>query len=149
MLHRLSTAAFASLALLALAPAASLAGDLSAHHAMVREMPPGARVTAAFMVLRNAGDADIAITAVSSPAFGRVEMHRTQMVDGVARMVPQDNLPVPAGGELVLEHGSWHLMLFQPQTELHIDDEVEFTAETGAGSFAFSAKVTAAGHMQH
>lgn len=147
MLRRLFTAALTSLALLA--PASALAGELSAQHAMVREMPPGARVTAAFMVLRNTGDADIAISAISSPAFGRVEMHRTQVVDGVARMLPQDSLPVPAGGELVLEHGSWHLMLFQPQRELRAGDSVAFSAETSAGPFDFSAEVTAPGQMQH
>ena len=98
-----------------------------AHHLLVKniwipEAPPVSKVMAAFMVFHNRSDKEINITEISSPDFSRVEMHLSKIVDGVAKMLPQKQLTVPANGQLVLKPGSFHLMLFNPKKALKSGD---------------------------
>jgi copper(I)-binding protein len=111
--------------------AAQAADGLMIADAWVREGPPTARVLAGYLRLMNHSDAPITIHGVESEAFGRVEMHRTVVEDGVARMLPQDSLTVPAHGELVLEPGGYHLMLIEARTPLRAGDQVTLTLDLG------------------
>jgi hypothetical protein len=133
---------FASLALtLSLATTAFAADPLTVDGQLVRAQPPGARVTGAFMTFRNAGADNVEITGVSSPDYGRVEMHLSVVEDGVAKMLPQEKLVVPASGELMLKHGSWHLMLFEPKHAIKAGDQVQLQLQTSAGAMQFTAPV--------
>ena len=58
------------------------------------------------------------MVAVRSPRFGEVSLHETRMVDGVSRMRELERLPVPAGGQAVLQPGGLHLMLIEPDAVL-------------------------------
>ena len=75
-----------------------------------RATPPGAKVGAGFMLLRNAGAADRVVGA-SSPAGGRVEMHVTMREGDVMKMREVKAFEVPAGGSFELKPGGAHLML--------------------------------------
>lgn len=119
------------LSTLCLAPGlAAAAGPTGADPAMrvsdawVRAGPPGMAVLAGYMRLTNAGDRELAVTKVSSPDFAMVHMHRTVTHDGVARMEAQEQLLVPAGGELSLAPGGLHLMLMHPNRTLNTGDNV-------------------------
>ena len=94
--------------------------------AWVREAPPGARMMGAFMTLTNSSDRDVRLIDVDSPDFGHVMLHKTEVVDGVARMLHQDEILIPAGGSVALEPGSFHLMMPAPEKRLVAGDEVEF-----------------------
>jgi copper(I)-binding protein len=94
--------------------------------AWVREAPPGAPMIGAFMTLTNTGDKDVRLVDVESPAFAHVMLHKTEMVDGVARMLHQDDILIPANGRVALEPGSYHLMMPAPDTRLSEGDQVEF-----------------------
>ncbi len=59
------------------------------------------------------------VRAVSSAAFGDVSLHETTQVGGVSRMREVEALPLPAGGDVVLQPGGLHLMLMQPAQPLH------------------------------
>jgi len=107
--------------------------ELSVNHAWVREAPPGSRVQAGFMELHNNSKQEIKITAVNSPAFASIEMHRMFTQDGMMRMQQQDALIIPANGMLKLEPGGYHLMLFNPVSHLKTGDTVGFTLTTAAG----------------
>lgn len=67
--------------------------------------------TAAYLVLRNPTDRADTLVLVESAAADTVEIHVTSEAGGVARMRPVPFVPVPAGGEAVLEPGGYHLML--------------------------------------
>ncbi len=71
--------------------------------------------------------------SVSSSDFNMVEMHKTEMVDGVGRMILQERIVVPAGGQVVLKPGSYHLMLMKAQRPLKAGDSimVELSFESG------------------
>jgi copper(I)-binding protein len=110
--------------LLILSP--SMAADaLSFSQTMIPQAPPGAQVMAGFMQIANNSEQDVDIISVSSPQFESVEMHLSKDVDGVARMLPQRTLSIKAGQQLILEPGSYHLMLIKPLKTLNYGDTVE------------------------
>ncbi|MCG6865090.1 MAG: copper chaperone PCu(A)C [Thiogranum sp.] len=99
---------------------------LMADGAWVREAPPGASMMAAYLVITNPTDRDARLIGVESPAFAQVMMHKSVTVDGMARMLHQDSIPIPAHGSVALEPGGYHLMMPAPDTRLRAGDEVEF-----------------------
>ena len=75
---------------------------------------PGTSTSAAYMKMRNNTDTSIVINSIISPQFNSVELHETQIVDGVARMHMIDAIMIPARSMIVLADGGMHLMLEQP-----------------------------------
>lgn len=114
---------------LVIAQQGAAACELKLEQAWVREAPPGSQAMAAYAVLRNPSDAPIDLIAVSSPQFGRVEMHSMHMQEGIMKMRPMNQVSVPAQGTAELR-GERHLMLLNPkkparrgahiQLELHL-----------------------------
>ncbi len=70
-------------------------GNIVVHDAWVREAPPGAPVLAAYFTLENTGSKEDKLVAVHCPDFDKVEIHATEIRDGVARMIALDALPIP------------------------------------------------------
>lgn len=82
----------------------------------VRAAPPNAPALAAFMTLENRSGSDISVVDVrTSLAVNRVELHRTLMADGMMKMTPQTQIPVPSHSSTELKPGSWHIMLMGPK----------------------------------
>lgn len=108
---------------------------LVAEEGWLRAAPATAPVRAGYLILRNGGDQDVSIVAADSPAFGAVEIH--EMVagdDDTMRMRPVTRLRVPAGGQVSLEPGGLHLMLFRAQQALAEGDTVAVTLRLEDGS---------------
>jgi hypothetical protein len=104
---------------------ASYANDsLIISDSRIPEAPPGAQVMAGFMKIHNPSTQAIAITAVSSPMFENIEMHLSKEVNGIAKMLPQKSLNIPANVTLILQAGSYHLMLIKPKQPLRNGDSV-------------------------
>lgn len=112
----LSSTAAALLAALSVSPVC--AQPLEVTDGWVRQGPPAAKVLAAYMTLNNPGAQAIVISGASSPQFGSVEIHRTEIVDGVARMIPQEQLKIPPGGHVTLKPGGLHFMLIDARQPL-------------------------------
>jgi len=110
--------------------------------AWVRAMPPAAHMTAAYGVLRNGTDAPVTLVAFSSPAFGDVSLHRTEQVDGVARMRAVDSLTLQAGETAELAPGGLHLMLMMPKEPLPAAGTVPLVMTAADGrSYRFEVPV--------
>jgi copper(I)-binding protein len=77
----------------------------------VRATGANAPTAAAYMRITNETDADDRLVEVGSDAAERVEVHATEMQDGIARMRPLDGIAVPARGSVVLESRGTHIML--------------------------------------
>lgn len=99
----------------------------------IRIPMPGQPVTAAYFVVEGTGTADRLIAA-SSPLAGRVELHTNVHSGGSSKMVQVDGYDVPADGNLVLEPGGHHLMIFDLARELQPGDKVPFTLEFASGA---------------
>ncbi len=94
----------------------------------IRAMPPRMPVTAAFMTVQNLTAQPLSLIAVESPAFGRIELHRTEIdAQGLARMVAQNQFVLPPHGSLSLAPKGNHLMLYQPQQPLQPGTQLPLT----------------------
>lgn len=101
-------------------PAATPSTDHSAHG--------GSTSTGAFyMTISNEGDETDRIVSIETEAAGSAEIHNVVMEGNVMQMTPQhDGVEIPAGEELILEPGGYHVMMIG-LTESLIAGE-EFTA---------------------
>jgi copper(I)-binding protein len=86
--------------------------------AWIRALPTGSGMTAGFGTLENPGPEAIQIRSFTSPSFGDVSLHRTELVNGVSRMQEVPSLSIEAGSSVVLEPGGYHLMLMMPAEEI-------------------------------
>jgi len=117
-------------------------GEISVGDPWVREAPPFSKVLGAYLIVKNSGSQDRVLTAASSPAFQRVEMHKTEIREGVARMLRQETVGVPANSEVAFESGGYHLMLMEPLKPLKAGDHVDMTLLFSDGEqVAFTAEV--------
>jgi copper(I)-binding protein len=132
----------AALAVLASAPAAACA-DLVVADAWIREAPPGA-MSVAYAKLTNRGKRAVTLTGARSEAFGGAGLHRTIIVDGMARM-REGTLEIAPGAHAALEPGGWHLMLFDPARILKAGDvvQVALTCGTDERMHPFTVKAAA------
>jgi copper(I)-binding protein len=105
------------------AVAAAHAAPLQFRSARIPEAPPGARAMAAYMTIVNDSERERIITDVSSDDFGEVQVHRSVVEDGVAKMEPLESLRIPPGESVTLEPGGIHLMLIEPKDH-YIDGEL-------------------------
>ena len=107
-------------AMLAAAPAMA---QVQIENAWARATPPGAKVAAGYMTIRNGGAAD-RLVSVSSPAAAKVETHTTVKDGDVSRMREVKGYVVPAKGTLELAPGGSHLMLVDIKAPLKEGDKV-------------------------
>lgn len=114
--------------------------------AWIQEAPPGATVLAAYLVIVNPGAQAQTLVSVSSPDFAAVEIHASQIVNGVASMTHLKDLSIPAQGRQVLAPGGTHLMLMRPKHALRAGDPVRLRLQfRGSARLDVSATVTRAG----
>lgn len=97
-----------------------------------RATPPGAKVGAGFMTLKNAGNAERVVGA-SSPVAGRVEMHVTVREGDVMKMREVQGFEVPARGTFELKPGGAHLMLMDLKRPLKKGEKVPLTLKLEKG----------------
>jgi periplasmic copper chaperone A len=98
------------LALFLLCAALPAWGQVEIDKPWSRATPPGAKVAAGYMVLRNRSAAADRLIAVSSPAAARVEMHVHLREGEVVRMREVKGYDIPPGGSFELRPGGAHLM---------------------------------------
>jgi len=80
----------------------------------VRLMPPGARATGAFMLLKNTGDKDVKLVKAESTVSKVAELHTHLNEGGVMKMRQVPAIEIKAKGETALKPGSFHVMLIDP-----------------------------------
>lgn len=120
--------------------AAGAADSVNVADPYVRLMPPGAKATAAFMVLKNTGDKDAKLVKAESTAAKIAELHTHINEDGVMKMRQVPAIEIKAKAETALKPGSYHIMLIDPAA-LKEGDKVAITLGFEDGS---SKKIEAA-----
>jgi copper(I)-binding protein len=89
----------------------ALAGTLSVTDAWSRSTPPGVTVGVAYFTLKNESGKSDRLLRISSPVAAKVQVHRTEVLDGIARMREVAVLHVDAGQTVKFEPNGMHLML--------------------------------------
>ncbi len=114
--------------------AAGAADQISVIDPYVRMTPPGTRTTAAFMALKNAGDAEAKLVTAASSVANVTELHNHINDGGVMRMRQVKEIAVPAKGEVALKPGGYHVMLIDLKAPLKEGDHVVVTLGFADGS---------------
>ena len=114
------------------------AGSIVIEHPWSRATPPGAKVAAGYMVIRNEGSEPDRLVGATAEIAGRTEIHAMEMKDGVMSMRPvEGGVEIPAGGEVKLQPGSYHMMFMDLAKPLREGDHF-------AGSLTFEKAGTVA-----
>ena len=114
MMHKISVLAL----LVVLTGCSGKSAPLIADDLEVSLPRPGTVMGVAYMRITNTTPAAITITGVSSPEFEAVEIHETEINDGISRMRRLESVTIPAEGSVSFEHGGKHLMLMRPKGEV-------------------------------
>lgn len=86
-------------------------GSLEIGHPWSRATLPGAKVAAGYLTVKNNGAEADRLIAVESKISEKADVHEMAMTDGIMTMRPlAGGLEIPAGGEVKLEPGSFHIM---------------------------------------
>ena len=97
-------------------------GSLSITGGGVRETTND--VTAAYMTIKNGGEADRLVKATTQIST-MVQVHETVMVNNAMQMQEiQGGLGIPAGGEVLLKPGGYHVMIMNLKSPLKPGDMV-------------------------
>ncbi|HEA26617.1 MAG TPA: copper chaperone PCu(A)C [Ectothiorhodospiraceae bacterium] len=101
------------------------ASDIVIKGAWVSEAPPMAKTLGGYMILKNLGKSERHLVAVSAASFDEVLLHRTVVEGGIAKMVHQHEVTVPAGGRIEFKPGDYHLMLMRPERRFVAGDHID------------------------
>ena len=91
----------------------------------------GKYMTGSFMTITNNGDQDVTLVGGESPIAGIVEIH--EVIDGTMIAMP-DGLVIPAGENVKLRMGGYHVMLLELNKEIKAGDETEVTLRFSDGT---------------
>ena len=94
-------------------------GNLEIVHPVARATLANAPVSGGYMTIRNSGDQPDILVGASVGFAGKVEIHEMKMDGDVMKMRElESGLEIPAGGEVVLMPGGYHVMFMQLQEQL-------------------------------
>ena len=90
-------------------------------------------VSAAYMVIKNAGDMPDQLIGVTCDAAAAVETHKTTVTNDVAKMEPVPAIDIPANGSVELKPGGYHIMLMQLKHDLLSGQTITLTLTFKSG----------------
>lgn len=123
-------------------PMATPAGAATAAPMAMGEMPAGVN-SAAFMTLSNPGAQADRLVSAAGDVAASVEIHETTMENDVMRMRPvEGGIAIPAGGQVELKPGGYHIMLMGLTRDLKPGETVKLTLTfERAGAVEVTAQV--------
>lgn len=104
--------------------AAVFGADVKIEGAYARASIPNVPNSAAFFVIKNNSDKDIAITSANSDIAEKNELHTHIKENKMMKMMKIEKLIVPAKSSLELKSGGDHVMLMGLKKELKAGDEI-------------------------
>lgn len=84
-------------------------GDLEVSHPYAYETAKTAHSAGGYMTLTNTGTKDAHLVGAKAD-YPRVEIHTTQMENGVMTMSHVEKITIPAGESVTFQHGGLHVM---------------------------------------
>jgi copper(I)-binding protein len=121
--------------------------DIMVEEIWARQSPKAATNGAAYMVIKNNGGEADTLTGAKADISEVVELHQTVIDDnGVMHMKPVEGqrLEIPAGGEVVLKPGGFHVMFMGLKQQLKPNDTIYLTLIfEKSGEKVFDVKVRA------
>ncbi len=101
--------------------------DVRIENAWTRATPPGAKIAAGYMMIRNTSASADRLVSASSPGAEKVQTHITVTERDISRMREVKGYEVPANGAFELKPGGAHLMLVGLKAPLKEGERVPLT----------------------
>ncbi len=93
-----------------------------------RPTPGGARLTAGYLRIANTGTEPDRLIGGSARIAGELELHGSEMDDGIARMrAMREGIEIPAGATIELRPGGKHLMFAHLSNSVALGERFEAT----------------------
>ena len=127
-------------------------GDIQIRHPWARATPPGAKVGAGYLEIRNNGSQPDRLLSASTSVAKRVEMHVTEHAAEVAKMRQLRAFEIPARERLALSPGGAHLMLVDIARPLKKGERISMTLRferAGELEVQFEVQEMGAKHPRH
>ncbi len=80
-----------------------------------------------YMTIRNTGSQIDRLLKAETDIAQKAELHNVEMQGGQMKMTPVDSIEIPMGGEVKLQSGSYHVMLFGITGEPKVGDMISLT----------------------
>jgi copper(I)-binding protein len=109
----------------------------------VRAPMAGRAMTAGYGQLHNRCAHTVSLVGLHSAQARHVELHRTEITDGISRMRPVPGLQLAAGQHVSLEPGGLHLMLHGLQPGVVPGSQLELEIDDGNGHWVYRLPVRA------
>jgi len=100
----------------------------------IRALPPGQKVTAMYMQLKNDSETNHDLVKVEGTVSNMIELHTHTMNDGVMQMGQVESIPVAANSTAEAKPGSYHVMIMGLQKDLVLGEKMDFTLSFKDGS---------------
>jgi hypothetical protein len=149
-MNRVRYAAIVALLAALLGGRTALADDsgIQIDKAWARATPGAAKTGAIYLSVSNTGNAPDRLTAISTPAADKAELHEMKIENGIMEMRPVSALPIAPGQSLVLEPSGYHIMLTGLKAPLKEGGKVQLTLTfEHAGSVPVTATIAKIGAM--
>lgn len=99
-------------------------------HPFAAPTPPGAKVAAGYLTIKNEGENSDRLVGGNSSIAERLEIHKTVIDNDVARMRHLENgIELPSGSSVVLMPGDVHIMFVGLKQQLVLGERYEVTLE--------------------
>jgi len=89
----------------------ALAGELTVTGAWARTTPPGATMGAIYLTIENGSAKSDRLLKLKTSVASSAGVHRTEVLDGIARMREVAVLHIAAGERIEFQPGGYHVML--------------------------------------
>ena len=76
------------------------------------------------MQIKNNSTESIELISANSDVFERIEFHVTKVDDGIAKMIKQETISIPAHTIISFSPGGYHLMMFNSKEPVRAGDYV-------------------------
>ncbi|CCV11927.1 copper chaperone PCu(A)C [Mesorhizobium sp. STM 4661] len=116
---------------------------LVVEHAEVILALSGAKMLAGYITVWNGSKQQSDLVSVQSDDFASVSLHRTEVVDGVAKMRPiKEGIFIPGHAELLMKPGGIHMMLMAPTVDFKPGDKVDLLLAFADGASLSTTAIT-------
>lgn len=109
--------------------------DTHSHDTHSHNMQQGGANSAVYMLLANKGTAADRLVAAEADVAKSIEIHETKMEGDMMRMQPvEGGIEVPAGGQVELKPGGYHVMLIGLTRDLNAGEKFPVTLKFASGA---------------
>ncbi len=118
-----------ALLLLSLSTLSYAQESITITNAWIADAPPNSTMYAGYLTIKNNNNNAIKLLTVTSPQFQNIEIHKSQIINNIAKMIKQHGLFIEANSKAQFSPGGLHLMMLVPKNTLQLDNKINLVLQ--------------------